>query len=162
MGRAIIGTGITTLAAVCALAALTPAAPASAATSPATTIVLERTGGFAGTRASFVVDRSTVGGRRPLLLAGSTAFRRLNSTYLPENPCCDRYSYRITVTYRVGHRKRISTVQGATAPRILWDVITQVEQVGVRPATAGAGPLGRVVAPGDRMVLSLRRAILSH
>ena len=132
MGHTVIRKGITTLIAACAIAALTPAAPASATPGPATAIVLERTGGFAGTRDSFVVDHSTVGGRLPLRMAGSPAFRSLRSSYQPENPCCDRFSYRITVAYRGGHHKTVSTVQGATAPRILWDVIAEVERVGFR------------------------------
>jgi hypothetical protein len=133
MGCTITRKGIiTTLVTVCAVAALSPAVPAAAAPAPPTAIVLERVGGFAGTRDSFVVDRSTVGGRRPLRMAGSPEFKRLRSSYPPEDPCCDRYSYRVTVTYRGGHHKTVSTVQGATAPRILWDVIAEVERVGVR------------------------------
>jgi len=133
MGRTITRKAITTLVAVCAIAALTPAAPAAAAPAPATAIVLERAGGFAGTRDSFAVDRSTAGGRRPLRMAGTTEFRRLRSSYQPDNPCCDRYSYRVTVTYRDGHHKTVSTVQGTTAPHILWDVIAEVERVGAHP-----------------------------
>jgi hypothetical protein len=134
--------GTTILVAGCAAAALTPAIPAVAAPvpagrpAPATAIVLERTGGFAGARDLFVVDRSTAGGRRSLRLAGSPAFRRLRSSYRPANPCCDRFAYRVTVTYRGGHRKTVSTVQGATAPRILWHVIAEVERVGARPLSA--------------------------
>jgi hypothetical protein len=135
MGRTITRKGITILVAVCAMGALTPAAPATAAPAPAVGIVLERAGGFAGTRDSFVVDRSTVGGGRSLRMAGSTEFRRLRSSYQPANPCCDRYSYRVAVTYRDGHHKTVSTVQGTTAPRILRDVIAEVERVGVRPLT---------------------------
>jgi hypothetical protein len=74
-------------------------------------------------------------------MVGRPGFRWLRGSYQPENPCCDRYSYRLTVTYRGGHRKTVSTVQGATAPHILWDVITEVERVGVRsprPAPAAA------------------------
>jgi hypothetical protein len=77
-----------------------------------------------------VVDGSTAGGRRPRRLASSPAFRRLHGSYLTDNPCCDRYSYRLTVTYRGGYRKRIATVQGVTAPPILWQVIADVERVG--------------------------------
>lgn len=117
------------------VATVTPAAPAAAgpAGSPATRIVLERAGGFTGDTVSFAVDRSTVGGREPLRLAGSPAFRRLRGSYLPAHTCCDRFTYRVTVTWRGGHRKTVSTVQGATAPRVLWDVIRQTEKVGVRP-----------------------------
>jgi len=141
MGNSITGKGITTLIAVCATAAFAPAAPAAAGAVPATAIVLDRAGGFAGTQDLFVVDRSTVGGRRPLRMAGSPEFRRLGGSYQPKNPCCDRYSYRVTVTYRGGRHRTVSTVQGATAPRVLWDVIAAVERV-------GAGPLSPAPAAG--------------
>ena len=157
MGRTVTRRGITTLVAACIVAALAPAAPAAAAPVPAAVIVLERSGGFAGTRDSFVVDHSTAGGRRSLRMAGSAGFRSLRGSYQPANPCCDRFSYRLTVTYRDGHRKSVSTVQGTTAPRILWDVIAEVERVGVRPVApppaAGlrpAGPTGSPARPQSR------------
>jgi hypothetical protein len=124
------------LVAVCAIAALAPGTPAAAAPGgfdSATRIVLQRTGGFAGEQTSFAVDRSTVGSARPLRMAESRQFLRLRSSYQPQNSCCDRFSYRVTVSYRGGYRKTVTTVQGARAPRILWDVITEVEQIGVRP-----------------------------
>jgi hypothetical protein len=132
---------VTALVALCTIAVLAPAAPAAAAPIAAkpiavpilaTTIVLERSGGFAGTHDTFVVGPSTAGGERPRQLASSPDFLRLRGSYQPENPCCDRFSYLLTVTYRDGHRKTISTVQGTTAPKILWAVITGVEQVGTR------------------------------
>jgi hypothetical protein len=135
MGRNITRNSIVTLVAVCGIASLTPAIPASAARVPlgsATKIVLERAGGITGGQDSFVVDRSTVGGQRPLRMAGSYTFKSLRSSYLPTNPCCDRYSYRVTVSYPDGRRKTVSTVQGTTAPRILWDVIHEAVRVGIR------------------------------
>ena len=132
MRRVVTRRGMTTLVALCGFAALAPEAPAAAMPIPATTIVLERAGGFAGARDSFVVDGSTVGGQRPRRMAGSPAFRRLRGSYQPANACCDRYSYRITVTYRGGYRKTVSTVQGVPAPRVLWQVIAEVERVGTR------------------------------
>jgi len=95
--------------------------------------VLERTGGFANLHDTFTVDRTTVGGQRALRLAGSPKFRSLRSSYLPQNLCCDRFAYRVTVSYPGAHRKTVSTVDGATAPQILWDVIGETERVGVRP-----------------------------
>ena len=139
MQRNIARNSIVTLVTVCAIAALSPVAPATAAPAAfgsATKIVLERTGGFAGDRTSFVVDPSVVGGQRPLRIAGSRQFTRLRDSYQPENPCCDRFFYRVTVSYRGGYRKTVSTVQGTNAPRVLWDVIDEVEQVGVRPFPA--------------------------
>jgi hypothetical protein len=134
MRHAVTRRGLATLVALGSLAALAPEAPAAATPVPAGAIVLERTGGFAGGRDSFVVDGSTVGGQRPRRMAGSAAFRRLRGSYLTASACCDRYSYRVTVTYRGGYRKTVSTIQGAAAPRILWQVIAEVERVGVRSA----------------------------
>ncbi|GIM91158.1 protealysin inhibitor emfourin [Paractinoplanes toevensis] len=142
---------LTTLAALCSIAALVPAAPVAAAppraaapaqaTAPAraTAIVLERSGGFAGRQESFVVDRTTVGGERSLRLAARPEFRRLRGSYQPANPCCDRFLYRLAVTYRDGRHKTVSTVQGGTAPRILWDLIGEVQRVGVRPMPFSPG-----------------------
>ncbi|WP_433073995.1 hypothetical protein ACQP1P_26575 [Dactylosporangium sp. CA-052675] len=117
-----------------------PATPAAAAPGMlpvglANKIVLERSGGFTGEQTAFVVDRSTVGGRPALRMAGSVRFLRLRPAYEPKNACCDRYAYRITVTYRTGFHKTVSTVQGTKAPRILWDTIGQAERYGVRPFT---------------------------
>jgi emfourin len=122
----------TIIAAVVAVSSVVAGAPASAAPS-ATRVMVERSGGFAGRSESFVVDRSTAGGRETLRLAGSDAFRRLRGSYLPANACCDRFGYRVTVSWRGGGRKTVSTVQGARAPRVLWTVIEQTERYGVRP-----------------------------
>ncbi|MBU2667108.1 hypothetical protein KOI35_26730 [Actinoplanes bogorensis] len=120
------------LAAACAVASVAPAVPVAAApaSTAATAIVLERTGGFAGRSDTFVVDRSTVGGRTPLRAAGSAEFRSLRRSYQLRNNCCDRYTYRITVSYRHGRSKTVDTVQGAPAPRILGYVIDEVQRVG--------------------------------
>jgi len=123
---------------VVVLAALGVASPAlaspgsAAGSGPASRLVLERTGGFAGVHDTFVVDRSVAAGARVLRLAGTARFRRLGRSYQPANPCCDRFSYRLTVSYPIhrGAAKTITTVQGAPAPKILWDVITMTEQVG--------------------------------
>ncbi|MBB4764683.1 hypothetical protein ACFQFC_10785 [Amorphoplanes digitatis] len=142
MKRVITRAGV--VAVVAALAPAAPAAPAAAAPVPATAIVLERSGGLTGAQESFAVDRSTPGGQRPLRLAGSPAFRKLRGSYPPRDPCCDLYSYRLTVVYRGGGHKTVTTVQGAAAPRVLWDVIGSVERVGAcplspMPATAPRG-----------------------
>jgi hypothetical protein len=122
--------GLTALSVTCAAAAVVTATPAYATPPPAEKIVMERSGGFAGNRDTFLVDRSTVGGRGVLRVAGSAQFRSLRRSYQPKNPCCDRYTYRLTVTYRHGWPKTVTTVQGATAPRVLWYTIGEVERVG--------------------------------
>jgi hypothetical protein len=127
---------MTTLVALVAVAAFAPAVPAEAAPILANSIVLDRSGGITGARTTFLVDRSTVGGDEPRQLASTPQFQALRSSYLPANSCCDRYSYRLTVTYAGGYRKTVSTVQGTTAPSILWDVISSVERVGARTSRA--------------------------
>jgi hypothetical protein len=154
MGRNSTRGGAVILATVCAAATLAPGTPATAAVTTAAAgsaavttaaagsaaapvifgaarqIVLVRAGGIAGTQDTFVVKRDTPGGQRALRLAGSWRFRWLRGTYQPKNPCCDRFTYRLTVTYRGGHRKTVATVQGAEAPKILWDVIAATEKAG--------------------------------
>ena len=142
MRRKIGRSGIVALVATCV--AMTPALPAPAAAAAmgsglAVRVLLERTGGFAGGHDVFVVDRSTAGGQRARRLAASHRFMVLRGSYRPANSCCDRYFYRVAVTYRGGYRKTVSTVQGADAPRILTDLISEVERVGVHSvATAPA------------------------
>jgi hypothetical protein len=128
--RTVTRRSFTTLAAACAVAALTPAAPATAAPVLATSITLDRSGGFAGRHETFRVDGATLGGRPSLRAASTVDFLRLRGSYQPKNPCCDRFAYELTVTYRNGFRKTVSTVQGTRAPHILWDVIGAAERVG--------------------------------
>lgn len=137
------------IAALVAVSAIGASAPASAATvpaGPAIRIVLERAGGFIGGHDTFVVDRSTAGGHQALRLAGSHRFLRLRGSYQPANPCCDRYSYVVTVSYLRGSRKTVSTVQGTDAPRILWDVIAETERAGAGRGGSAAGV--NAVLPG--------------
>src|SRR3954462_3312528 len=99
---------IAAVVAACGIATFTPATPAAAHPVPpgtAVRIVLDRSGGFAGRTDTFVVSPSTAGGEQPLRLAGSYAFTRLRGSYLPRNSCCDRFSYRVEVSYRGGFRK---------------------------------------------------------
>lgn len=125
-------------------AASLPAAPVPAAPTTAVRIVLEREGGFAGTAKSFVVGRETVDGRRALRMAATRDFLWLRNSYQPRNSCCDRFSYRLTVTYRGGFHKTVSTVQGTTAPRILWDVIAEAQRVGATPPSDGGQAIAAV------------------
>ncbi len=128
--RAITRKSFTGLVAACAVATLAPTAPATAAPVLATSITLDRSGGFAGRQETFVITRSTPDGRPSLRMVSTPEFLRLRGSYQPKNPCCDRFNYQLTVSYRNGYRKTVSTVQGTTAPRILWDVIGEVERVG--------------------------------
>lgn len=123
------------LAAVCGLAALVPAQPASADRyAPATQIVLTRSGGFAGGRTTWIVDQRTSHGDRALALASSPEFQRLDPSYLPSNQCCDRYSYRVNVSYRGGGAKTVDAMDGL-GPRVLWAVINETEKNGRQLAT---------------------------
>jgi hypothetical protein len=139
-----VGYGRMLAVAALAAALVAPASPALAhnTTGAADRLVLERSGGFAGVQDSFVVDRSVVGGAKPLRLAGSVGFRRLRAAYRPSNPCCDRFSYRITAFYAGGSRKTVATTEGAAAPQILWDVIGLTQRVGRRGHPAGPTGIG--------------------
>ena len=139
MARKIGRNAVVALVAACTAMTSTPPAPAAAAPAGtgfgfgfATRVLVERTGGFAGGHDVFVVDRSTAGGQRARRLAESHRFISLRSSYRPKNSCCDRYFYHVAVSYRGGYRKTVSTVQGADAPRILFDLISEVERVGTR------------------------------
>src|SRR5690349_9958799 len=83
MRRAVTRRGLAALAALAGIAALAPEAPAAAMPVPADAIVLDRTGGFAGSRDSFLVDGSTAGGQRARRLAAGPGFRRLRGSYQP-------------------------------------------------------------------------------
>ncbi|WP_203726998.1 hypothetical protein [Paractinoplanes durhamensis] len=130
--------GIAALVAICLVAPAVPAvaAPAVVWPAPAVSIVLERSGGFAGRSETFAVDQATVGGRKALWLVATPEFRRLRGSYLPVNACCDRFGYRLEVTYRYGLRKTVTTVQGTPAPQILGDVLAEVQRVGAQPSLA--------------------------
>lgn len=129
--RTITRRSLATLVAACAVATIAPAAPATAAPVLASSITLERSGGFTGRDDTFVVTGRTPGGRPSLRMVSTRQFLRLRASYHPKNPCCDRYAYELTVTYRNGFRKTVSTVQGTPdVPQILWDVIGEVERVG--------------------------------
>ncbi|MFD1373029.1 hypothetical protein [Actinoplanes sichuanensis] len=129
--RTIIRTSLAALVASCAVATITPAAPATAAPVLASSITLDRSGGFTGRHDTFVVTGATPNGRPALRMVSTRQFLRLRGSYQPKNPCCDRYVYELTVTYRNGFHKKVSTVQGTPGvPQILWDVIGEVERVG--------------------------------
>ncbi|MFC7531140.1 hypothetical protein [Actinoplanes sp. GCM10030250] len=121
------------LSALVALAGVTaPVTPASAASfAPAAeSVSVVRTGGFAGSQASFQVSGSgTKQSAEVLRLASGPAFRALRPRYVPKNTCCDRYLYRVEVRYRNGRVKDVTALQGAPAPRVLWDVIKRVENM---------------------------------
>jgi hypothetical protein len=129
--RAITRKSFAALVAACAVATLAPAAPAAAAPILASSITLDRSGGFAGRHDTFVVTGATPGGRPALRMVSTRQFLRLRASYQPKNPCCDRFAYELTVTYRNGFRKTVSTVQGTPGvPQILWDAIGEVERAG--------------------------------
>jgi hypothetical protein len=67
---------------------------------------------------------------RLLRLASSPAFLALEPSYLPADTCCDFFVYRVTVSYTNDAKKSVVTMEGATAPSVLWDVIVLRQAIG--------------------------------
>jgi hypothetical protein len=113
-----------------------PPAHASAGPAYAYRVDLDRTGGIAGRHDHWTVLRSTPDPevRRLMWLVGSRGFRSLRPSYEPADPCCDRFTYRVTVQYRAGRTKHVTTLDGASAPSVLWSVIHLVQNI------EGSGP----------------------
>ncbi|MEV6602462.1 protealysin inhibitor emfourin [Actinoplanes sp. NPDC051346] len=120
-----------------AVLALLAANPAAAATLPATqSISVTRSGGFAGRTEYFLVDQATDDRRaeRALDLAAQPQFRRLAPEYLPENPCCDRFTYQVVTQYTSGARKTVVTMDDVEGtPPVLLEVIDMVILAGEPP-----------------------------
>jgi len=106
-------------------AAAAPLDPGRAVPGFAYQIQLDRTGGIAGRHDRYVVGWFTPS--RPawtaLALASTPRYRWLKPSYLPADPCCDRFSYEVTVRYQRGSTKVVRTMDGASAPKLLWQVI---------------------------------------
>jgi len=112
-------------------------AAAAASAQTAQSIVLRRTGGLIGVDDTFTVLAGNPSPRAPQLfeLVGSDAFLALAPVYGPSNPCCDVFSYRLTVRYTDGTTKSVFTSDLAfTAPAILRQVIALTASIG---ATTG-------------------------
>lgn len=111
-------------------ATLASAAPAQAGWSDAYQVTLTRTGGFAGVNEQYTVSASTVHISTADLMAtaGSCEFRRLSPSYTAGTGA-DRFRYTVTVTYRNGVTKTVSTEDGVEAPEVLWQVIVMTIQI---------------------------------
>lgn len=105
--------------------ALTVAPPAFAeAGYRAQTVTLDRTGGYAGIHMRYTVD-SRAG--EPLASTVTTpAFRALADRY--PTPCCDQFTYTLTVRYTNGSVKSIEA--GGDLPDLLADAIDRAVAVG--------------------------------
>ncbi|RDI60441.1 protealysin inhibitor emfourin [Nocardia pseudobrasiliensis] len=103
-------------------------------TSKATSVEVNRTGGFAGVNEFYTVDGSVEDQRRGKLfdMVGSEQFRALKDSYTEPNGCRDSYSYAVTVTYSNSGSKRVTTEECSQAPQLLSDVITLTKEIGHR------------------------------
>jgi hypothetical protein len=116
------------LAAPGAAAPLRETTTAGAPSTYAYRVVLDATGGFANLHQHWVVVRSDPGTDVARLFGTVSGgrFRALRPSYLPANPCCDRFTYRLSVSYRHGRTKTVTTMDGTTAPPVLWKAINLV------------------------------------
>ncbi|MFQ6000316.1 MAG: hypothetical protein ACE5LG_01445 [Anaerolineae bacterium] len=110
-------------------------------------IVFRRSGGLAGVSESWFIyedgrvvyqeemkGESATGEIEAQELAGllalieETGFFSFSDSYLPQNICCDRFSYGITV-FKDGQSKTVTTVDGAEAPEGLWTIIGELNEL---------------------------------
>ncbi|MBO3739513.1 protealysin inhibitor emfourin [Actinoplanes flavus] len=114
------------LATLLSIAVTTRPASAAAAEPRTELVLVQRSGGLAGVVEHFTVDRTTTGRNAAdvLTMTASRPFRALRSAYLPADPCCDRFTYTVVVTYSDHTAKTVTTVENTPGtPRILLDVI---------------------------------------
>ncbi|MEV4491370.1 protealysin inhibitor emfourin [Micromonospora coxensis] len=111
----LIGVGAGTLAV---------AGPARASWSAADRVTVTRTGGFAGVTEQYTVCSTTVHIYTTDLMsmASSREFRRLSPSY-PAATGADLFTYTVTVDYRSGYTRTVTTQDTAEAPQVLWEVI---------------------------------------
>src|SRR5207237_3463305 len=103
-------------------------------------VTLTRTGGFAGRGETFVLkpDGSIVSGKQIMKVEGGAAtaaklagqlvatgiYSATPGSYLPDNPCCDRYTYDLTLS-REGKSYSFVTIDySPSAPPALLHAVT--------------------------------------
>lgn len=110
-------------------------------------IVFRRSGGLMGVSESWVIyedgqvayqeeikGESAAGEIEAQELAGLLAlieergFFSFSDSYMPQNICCDRFSYEITV-FKDGQSKRVTTMDGAEAPEGLWTIMGELNKL---------------------------------
>jgi len=63
----------------------------------------------------------------------SSGFFSMAANYQASNPCCDRFTYRLSVRTAQGTVYRVTAVEGASeAPAVLWEILKLVEQLADR------------------------------
>lgn len=107
----------------------TPETPAAA-----TSVEVNQTGGFAGVNQVYTVDETVDNPRRGSLfdMAAAPDFRTLTDAYTGPNDCRDSYQYAVTVTYRDGTTKSVSTDECNESPKALTDIIALTKEIGRR------------------------------
>ena len=115
--------------------------PAKKPAGPADIVAVVRTGGITGGMAVFtLIGANNRHNALILRLASSPEFRALRSSYVPANTCCDRYSYKVEVTYRNGVKKKITVLAGTPGtPPVLLNVIRLMETMSAPKPVAFSG-----------------------
>ncbi|WP_433664169.1 hypothetical protein ACQPW1_19800 [Nocardia sp. CA-128927] len=105
-----------------------------AETSTATSVEVNQTGGFAGVNQLYVVDETVDNQRRGNLfeMVDSPEFRTLTDAYTGPSDCRDSYFYAVTVNYRDGSSKRVTTDECNESPKLLTDIIALTKEIGHR------------------------------
>ncbi len=110
-------------------------------------IIFRRSGGLTGVSESWVIyedgqvayqeeikggsETGEIGAQELaglLTLIEERGFFSFKGSYMPQNTCCDRFSYGITVL-QDGQGKRVTTMDGAEAPEGLWTIIGELSKL---------------------------------
>jgi hypothetical protein len=93
---------------------------------------LVRSGGITGRTTRYVIDDANPadGAQDARDLASGAEFRALSASYKPSSLCCDLFQYDLAVSYSDGSTKQVVTWSGATAPDVLWAVISLTQKYG--------------------------------
>lgn len=121
---------------------------------PEPVIVYERSGGMMGALQAFEVyadgtlyaahsdtewegdsDSDSAEVDDLISLIDEADFADMDESYLPDDTCCDRFTYTITVTNEDGDSHTVTTIDDSDAPDALWEIIDALEQF-IRETTA--------------------------
>lgn len=110
-------------------------------------IIFRRSGGLMGVSESWVIyedgqvayqekikEESATGQIEAQELAGllglieETGFFSFSDSYMPQNICCDRFSYEIAI-FEDSQSKTVTTIDGAVAPEGLWSIIGELNRL---------------------------------
>ena len=132
LGIAVSGCGVAERSGAATGPITTAGEPTSAPPrSPVVSVTYEKSGGIAGVyerrvyslneKASDGVSRAE--GTEGLRAASDPELRTLEMTPLPEDQCCDRFSYAVTITWKDGTARTYESLDGVEQPPAFYRLL---------------------------------------